>query len=194
MKWAETSDGFIAPKTKDEQKPVWISNAYSKQLVHKWRAEEHAILVGTNTVEADNPKLNVRSWSGENPVRVVIDKNLRLNKSLSVFDGSVKTIFIVHESQEEQAIIDNIHYERINFNKNVAQQICEVLQKHKIQSVIIEGGTQTLQTFIDENLWDEARIFVGQNEFEEGVKAPIISGSLSSEENIEGDILKILTN
>ena len=94
LKWAQSQDGFIAPKTKNEQKPVWISNRYSQQLVHKWRSDEHAILVGTNTVIADNPKLNVRSWSGNNPVRIVLDANLRLSDELHVFDESVKTIVL----------------------------------------------------------------------------------------------------
>ena len=194
LKWAETSNGFIAPTTKDEQKPVWISNEYSKQLVHKWRAEEQAILVGTNTAEADNPKLNVRSWSGENPIRVVLDKNCRLDKNLNVFDTSVKTIFIVDENQDVISTKENIIFEQINFEANITEQICAVLHNHKIQSVIIEGGTQILQTFIDANLWDEARVFVGQNQFESGVEAPIISAKVLSEENIEGDILKILIN
>jgi diaminohydroxyphosphoribosylaminopyrimidine deaminase/5-amino-6-(5-phosphoribosylamino)uracil reductase len=94
LKWAETKEGYIAPKFKEEQKPIWISNSYSQQLVHKWRSEEHAILVGTNTVIADNPMLNVRSWSGQNPVRIVLDRTLRIPSDASVFDGTVKTIVI----------------------------------------------------------------------------------------------------
>ncbi len=195
LKWAETRNGFIAPKSKSKQEPVWISNTYSQQLVHKWRSEEHGILVGTNTVIADNPKLNVRNWKGNNPIRIVLDRQMRIPKGTHVFDESVKTIFIVDKST---SINDNQEetncFERIDFSKSLAKQVCEVLQKHQIQSVIIEGGVQTLQTFIDENLWDEARIFIGRNEFEDGVKAPIIQGELIEEKRIKKDVLKVLYN
>ena len=194
LKWAETKDGFIAPLEKNEQKPVWISNTYSKQLVHKLRAKEHAILVGTNTVIADNPKLNVRTWFGNNPVRIVLDKNLRIPKNVHVYDGNVKTIFLTEKQNLEQNTEQNIVYETINFDKNIAQQICIVLQKHKIQSVIIEGGSQTLQAFIDDNIWDEAKVFIGDAAFIKGIKAPILSTKITSEEKIKNDILKIYKN
>ncbi len=189
LKWAETKDGFIAPKTKNEQKPVWISNEFSQQLVHKWRSEEHAILVGTNTAIADNPKLNVRTWGGKNPIRVVLDKNLRISKEISVFDKSVKTIILTEKSKKSEK---NLIFEQIDFSKNIALQICDVLYKNEIQSVIIEGGTQTLQTFIDENLWDEARIFVGNSIFEEGIKAPKFNKSNFQEIDVKGDKLFLI--
>ncbi|RSC93081.1 bifunctional diaminohydroxyphosphoribosylaminopyrimidine deaminase/5-amino-6-(5-phosphoribosylamino)uracil reductase RibD [Tenacibaculum singaporense] len=191
LKWAETKDGFIAPLTKDEQKPVWISNQYSQQLVHKWRSEEHAILVGTNTVIADNPSLTVRDWKGNNPIRIVIDKNLRIPSEVTVFDGNVKTIIVTEEKKEEN---QHVIYEQIDFSFQVAEQICEVLYKHQIQSVIIEGGAKTLQTFIDANLWDEARVFIGDVVFGEGVKHPIFNAKLSSEEKIDNDTLRIYRN
>ena len=200
LKWAETKDGFIAPLTKDEQKPVWISNKYSQQLVHKWRSEEHAILVGTNTVIADNPSLTVRSWKGNNPVRVVIDKNLRIPSEVTVFDENVQTI-IITEAEKEISVISNdseksqkLIYEQIDFSSQVAKQICEVLHKHQIQSVIIEGGAQTLQTFINENLWDEAKVFIGDINIKEGIKRPVFNAKLSSEEKIDNDILRIYRN
>ena len=203
LKWAETKNGFIAPLEKDEQKPVWISNSYSQQLVHKWRSEEHAILVGTNTVIADNPKLNVRSWSGENPVRIVLDRSLRIPLKVAVFNGNVKIIVLTEtinnkqETRLKECLFERsreLIFEKIDFSKNVAQQVCEVLQKHKIQSVIIEGGTQTLQTFIDANLWDEARVFIGDVEFGNGVKSPSFSATIQSEEKIQNDILRIYFN
>lgn len=216
LKWAETKNRFVAPVRHYEQSdviskstmglpqqinllhndahPVWISNQHSQQLVHKWRSEEHAILVGTNTVIADNPKLNVRSWSGNNPVRIVLDRNLRIPKSANVFDESVQTIFLTETRSKNIEERENVIFEEIDFSNNIAQQICKVLQKHQIQSVIIEGGTQTVQTFIDADLWDEARIFIGKNEFENGIKAPVISGKLISESTIKGDVLKILVN
>ncbi|WP_417800957.1 bifunctional diaminohydroxyphosphoribosylaminopyrimidine deaminase/5-amino-6-(5-phosphoribosylamino)uracil reductase RibD [Tenacibaculum sp.] len=198
LKWAETKDGFIAPLIKDEQKPVWISNQYSQQLVHKWRSEEHAILVGTNTVIADNPSLTVRSWKGNNPVRVVIDKNLRIPLEVTVFDKNVQTIII---TEEKQRVISNdsekshaLTYEHIDFSSPVAEQICGILYKHQIQSVIIEGGRQTLETFITANLWDEARVFIGDVVFGEGVKRPNFNAELSSEEKVANDILRLYRN
>ena len=194
LKWAQTKDGFVAPLTKDEQKPVWISNPYSQQLVHKWRAQEHAILVGTNTVIADNPKLNVRSWTGQNPVRIVLDRTLRISENSSVLDGSVKTIIITEKEEYLFESSRELILETIDFSHNLAKQVCNVLQKHQIQSVIIEGGTQTLQTFIDENLWDEARLFVGETTFKVGVKAPVFKKVVKEEINIKTDVLKIYTN
>jgi len=208
LKWAETNNGFIAPLTKEEAKPVWISNTYSQQLVHKWRSEEHAILVGTNTVISDNPKLNIRSWKGNNPIRIVLDRTLRVPKDAHVFDGSVKTIVLTNiriKSQESRQLSkmyatssgvekSQLVFEQVDFSENLAQQICQVLQKHQIQSVIIEGGLQILQTFIDAGLWDEARVFIGGNEFEDGVGAPVISGKTIEEFKIKNDRLKIMAN
>ena len=194
LKWAETNNGFVAPIEKESNNPIWISNQYSQQLVHKWRSEEHAILAGTNTVIADNPKLTVRSWSGNNPIRIVLDRSLRITKNVNVFDESVQTIFLTETRSKKQESIQNVIFEEINFSKNIAQQICDVLFKHQIQSVIVEGGTQTLQTFINNNLWDEARVFIGLNEFKKGIKAPVISGKLIKEINIKKDILKIYRN
>lgn len=180
LKWAETSDGCIAPAKKDKKAPVWITNELSRQLVHKWRAEEQAILVGTNTVLEDNPSLTVRDWTGKHPIRIVIDKALRLSKTHSVFDTTAETIVI---SENE-----------INFNQPIAQQIATYLHSLDINSVIIEGGAQTLQTFITENLWDEARIFTGISVFKKGIKAPVFSGQLISEVQLIDDTLKIYVN
>ena len=177
LKWAESADGFIAPEFKNEQKPVWITNEYSRQLVHKWRSEEQAILVGTNTVLQDNPALTVRDWTGENPVRIVLDKDSTLSKDLAVFNTEAKTIII---SKKE-----------IDFSKNHSLQICELLYRNNINSVIIEGGSKTLQTFIDDNFWDEARVFTGTIQFNKGVKAPRFSGTLISETTILNDILNV---
>jgi diaminohydroxyphosphoribosylaminopyrimidine deaminase/5-amino-6-(5-phosphoribosylamino)uracil reductase len=192
LKWAETKNGFIAPLIKEEAKPVWISNVYSQQLVHKWRSEEHAILVGTTTVIVDNPKLNVRSWDGCNPIRIVLDRTLKIPKESHVFDGSIKTIVLTESKIAVSK--ENLVFEQIDFSIDFAKQVCGVLQKQQIQSVIIEGGLQTLQSFIDTGLWDEARIFVGENDFKDGVNAPNISGKLIDEVNVKNDILKILVN
>ncbi|WP_053972985.1 bifunctional diaminohydroxyphosphoribosylaminopyrimidine deaminase/5-amino-6-(5-phosphoribosylamino)uracil reductase RibD [Polaribacter dokdonensis] len=194
LKWAESQDGFIAPNYKEKQQPVWISNQYSQQIVHKLRSKEHAILVGTNTVIADNPKLNVRSWTGNNPTRVVLDNHLRLPKSLHVFDNSVKTIFITDKNTDANSKQENMVFEKIDFQNNVAKQIISILQKHKIQSLIVEGGAKTLQTFIDENLWDEAMVFVGDVELKEGVKGPEFDVQLAHQQKIKNDTLKVYIN
>ncbi|AUC81928.1 bifunctional diaminohydroxyphosphoribosylaminopyrimidine deaminase/5-amino-6-(5-phosphoribosylamino)uracil reductase RibD [Lacinutrix sp. Bg11-31] len=173
LKWAETSDGFIAPTSRDEQKPVWITNQLSRQLVHKWRAEEQAILVGANTVLQDNPSLTVRDWTGNNPIRVVLDKNEKLQKHLSVFNYEAETILL---------------------KENTAKSICDTLFTNSINSIIIEGGAKTLQLFIDEGLWDEARIFKGKIDFNDGVKAPKFSETLITKEKILEDTLRIYKN
>ncbi|MCB0465788.1 MAG: bifunctional diaminohydroxyphosphoribosylaminopyrimidine deaminase/5-amino-6-(5-phosphoribosylamino)uracil reductase RibD, partial [Aequorivita sp.] len=154
LKWGETADGFISPKneTRNKKEPVWITNEFSRQLVHKMRAEEQAILVGTNTVLKDNPSLTVRDWAGESPVRIVIDRKLKLLKDFSVFDGIIKTIVF---NEKESKTSEKIEFEKINFSEEIPQQICETLFKKNVQSVIVEGGAKTLQTFIDANLWDE---------------------------------------
>ena len=193
LKWAETKDGFVAPIAKNEIKPIFISNTYSQQLVHKLRSAEHAILVGTKTVLADNPKLNIRSWSGENPIRVVLDNTLRIPKNSNILDGSAKTIVITASRDKNIVSSNNLIFEEIDFSKNIAKQVCEVLSKYQIQSLIVEGGTQTLQTFIDEKLWDEAMVFVGNTSFVKGVKSPIITKEFK-EEFIESDVLKRYTN
>ncbi|WP_395046093.1 bifunctional diaminohydroxyphosphoribosylaminopyrimidine deaminase/5-amino-6-(5-phosphoribosylamino)uracil reductase RibD [Flavobacterium sp.] len=180
LKWAETEDGFIAPSLKNEQKPVWITNIYSRQLVHKWRSEEQAILVGTQTVIDDNPKLDVRDWTGENPTRIVLDKNNRIPKESHIFDIRQKTVVISDKT--------------INYSENVALQIATFLFDNNLQSVIIEGGRQTLQTFIDANLWDEARIFRGKEMFSSGTKAPVITGKIVAKSKIDNDELLIYLN
>ena len=193
LKWAETRDGFIdiIRDKNSENKPTWISNKYSQQLVHKWRNEEDAILVGTNTAIKDNPKLNTRSWTGKNPVRVVLDRTLRIPANYSLFDDSVKTIIITEASKENTK---NTFYETVDFStEKFINNLMAVLVKHQIQSIIIEGGNKTLQTFINANIWDEARIFIGQNSFYSGIKAPKIEGKLTSEQNIEGDKLKVIS-
>ncbi|WP_337967065.1 bifunctional diaminohydroxyphosphoribosylaminopyrimidine deaminase/5-amino-6-(5-phosphoribosylamino)uracil reductase RibD [uncultured Flavobacterium sp.] len=189
LKWAESQDGFLSPEKEANQdrKPIWITNQYSRQLVHKWRSEEQAILVGTKTVIDDNPKLNVRDWAGNNPVRVVLDQNNRISKDSFVFDNSVKTI--IFTKSEINFPSENTTFERIDFNENMIPSILSVLYQNQIQSIIIEGGLQTLQSFIDQNIWDEARIFVGKAIFENGTKAPILQKKNVTKTYIQNDEL-----
>jgi diaminohydroxyphosphoribosylaminopyrimidine deaminase/5-amino-6-(5-phosphoribosylamino)uracil reductase len=192
LKWAQSQDGFIAPLEKSEKKPVWITNTHSRQLVHKWRTEEQAILVGTQTVIDDNPKLNARDWYGNNPIRLVLDQNNRIPEDNTVFDNQIKTI--VFTKSKNTINKENTIFEVIDFKQNTAKQIVEVLFQHQIQSVIIEGGLQTLQTFIDANLWDEARIFTGEITFGKGIKAPLLPKTNSDKYAIEKDELTITKN
>ena len=194
LKWAESLDGYLAPEkeTNQERRPVWITNTFSRQLVHKWRSEEQAILVGTQTVIDDNPKLNVRDWSGNNPIRVVLDQNNRISKDCFVFDGSVKTI--IFTKSDNTISTENILFEKIEFNKNTIENVLTVLYQHQIQSVIIEGGKQTLQSFIDKNIWDEARVFIGKNTFEKGTKAPELKKKNEAKTYIQNDELIYIRN
>ena len=193
LKWGETNDGFISPENNTEI--TWITNTYSRQLVHKLRAEEHAILVGTNTAITDNPKLDCRTWKGNNPVRIVLDRVLKIPNDYHLFDGNIKTIVITTtDSIKNQESKTNLIYETIDFSENIATQICDVLYKHQLQSVIIEGGSKTLQHFIDTNLWDEARIFKGETTFLEGIKAPKFKGIVVDSITIKEDTLTIYNN
>lgn len=176
LKWAETKDGFIFPEenTSKINKPVWISNAYALQLVHKWRTEEQSILVGTNTVVKDNPKLNARNYYGNSPIRIALDRRLRIPNSYNFFDNQVETIiFTEKELVDEEGITSWI---KIDFSNNVTNQILSVLYKRGIQSLIIEGGSKILNSFIEDGLWDEARVFKSETNFFKGISAPNIIG------------------
>lgn len=193
LKWAETKDGFIdveriteiAGQTNNEV-DNWITSPLSKQLVHKWRSEESAIMVGTNTALNDNPQLNVREWKGKNPTRVVVDLHDRLPQNLYVFDKSVPTLVFSLTKQEQE---NNLTFVKINDSKNLIQEVLNELYKRNIQSIIIEGGATLLQSFIDQNLWDEARVFVGNNYFKKGLNAPVLNGNLVAKQIIDSDDL-----
>lgn len=195
LKWAQSSDRFLSPLPQNgsERKPVWITNKYSQQLVHKWRAEEQAIMVGTNTAVVDNPKLSTRLWQGKDPIRVVVDRQLRIPADSHLFDNSVKTI-VLTEGPSLETGTENVIFEPVDFSRDLPRQVCEVLYRHDIQSVILEGGGHTLQTFINAGIWDEARVFEGNIRFEEGVKAPELSAQIISQSNLTGDLLKIYRN
>lgn len=186
LKWAETADGFVARKNFDSK---WISNQYSRQLVHKWRSEEDAILVGKNTAKYDNPSLTTRDWTGKNPVRVVIDAKMELHASSHLYDGNVQTLCF---TQQNCVDMDNLHF--ICQNKITPETILHELQERNIQSIIIEGGSRTIQSFIDANLWDEARVFRSPATFGEGIKSPYLVGNVICHESIFEDQLSIYTS
>lgn len=186
LKWAETSDGFMARENYDSK---WISNEYSRQLVHKWRTEEDAVLVGTKTAFHDNPELTVRDWTGRNPVRIVLDRFLRLSDKLHVFDRSQKTICYNVLKHEEHPNLSLIRLTEENF----INHLLEDLNKQKIQSVLVEGGATTLQLFMEAGLWDEARVFVSDKGFEKGIAAPRLHGNLVGQESVFNDTLRTYT-
>jgi diaminohydroxyphosphoribosylaminopyrimidine deaminase/5-amino-6-(5-phosphoribosylamino)uracil reductase len=194
LKWAETTDGFIAPKKQlrnTEPQPYWITGALSRQLVHKWRSEEQAILVGTTTVLEDNPKLDVRLWSGNSPIRVIIDKELKVPPTYHVLDKKQQTI-VFTSAKDTSQYVDGIAYKLLDEQQHSVEAICSQLYHLNIQSILVEGGTRTLQSFIDKNRWDEARIFKGPSLYKTGIKAPSINGTKVTSKKIEQDDLTIL--
>ena len=184
LKWAQTRDGFVARENFDSK---WISNAYSRQLVHKWRSEEDAILVGTSTAKHDNPQLNVRDWEGKDPVRIVLDRNLILDRSLHLFDNAQPTICYNQVKSEK---LENLDLVQLKSGFGV-KEVLEDLYKRKIQSLIVEGGAQVLKSFIENELWDEARVFTGQVQFVKGIPSPLIQGKFVGESEIMGDKLVV---
>ena len=189
LKWAQTADGFFAP---DDNTQQWITGIESRKLVHQWRGEEDAVLVGKNTAAIDNPQLNVRYGEGRSPKRVVIDRRLELDKNLNVFDQSAETLIF----NEVKTDIDgkNKYIALEDFDRFVPQYILYQLYLQDIQSVIIEGGAYTLKTFIEAGLWDEARIFTGSTTLGKGIKAPEIKGIIAAESLSGTDQLKIIYN
>lgn len=185
LKWAETSDGFIARQNNDSR---WISDAYSRQLVHKWRSEEDAVLVGSGTAWYDNPKLDVRDWSGRNPVRVVIDRYLKLGPNQNLFNHEQMTLCYNLVKEEAQK---NLHFIQLR-EDNFLQSLVQDLYRRNIQSVIVEGGGQIINSFVKLSLWDEARIFVSPQTFGAGTPAPRLSGEVKKMQKLDKDWLKIM--
>ncbi|OEK05848.1 bifunctional diaminohydroxyphosphoribosylaminopyrimidine deaminase/5-amino-6-(5-phosphoribosylamino)uracil reductase RibD [Roseivirga misakiensis] len=187
LKWAQTADGFVARDNFDSK---WISGSASRALVHQWRAHEDAIMVGTNTAKYDNPRLNVRGWEGKDPVRVVIDKKLQLSKDLNLFDGQQPTL-VYNELEDHEAT--NLSYIKVD-SSDYVNFILRDLNDRKIQSIIIEGGSGLLDSFINLNLWDEARVFTAPKTFTSGIKAPIINRKSFKTIPIEEDTLDFYRN
>jgi diaminohydroxyphosphoribosylaminopyrimidine deaminase/5-amino-6-(5-phosphoribosylamino)uracil reductase len=185
LKWAQTIDGFIAPEG-DEQ--VWLTNDYSKKLVHKWRTEEQAILVGTRTALIDDPALTARLWQGRNPLRLLIDLDLRVPTTNQLFNTDADTV--VYNLHREE-VSGNIHYRKITQRSSLLPEIMADLYQRHILSLIVEGGAQTLQGFIDAGLYDEARIFTAPVRLDAGIKAPTINASLLNEDRLIDDLLQI---
>ena len=186
LKWAQTADAYFAPEDRSQK---WISSASAKQLVHRWRSEEDAVLVGKNTALADNPRLNTREWSGNNPIRIIIDKRLELPQNLNVFDQSQDTIVFNNRKTD---IVGRIKYlELENFDTLLPQMIAYQLYLMDIQSLIVEGGAETLNSFIKADLWDEARVFTSSALWNKGIPAPNIGRIQDESRTLGRNVLNI---
>ncbi len=193
LKWAQTTDGFIDIDRSADQygQPVWITGEMALKRVHQMRAKEDAIMVGTKTAIKDNPTLTVRYVPGRNPIRVVLDNQLRLAKNLNIFNALAPTLIFNSLKNEK---VGNLTFIKINFDEEVPLQIMNELYQQNIQSVIIEGGKQLLDSFIDANLWDEAFVFVGDKKFLSGIAAPQSPEQLVHFEKLGKDELYIYRN
>ena len=185
LKWAQTADGFIDNLRCDSQTPpLKITDMHFSTQVHKWRTEEDAILVGTRTAILDNPQLTVRLWQGRNPVRICIDHELKVSTTSKIFDGQAKTIII---NGSKECVEGNLLYSKIDFSKDIIPQILNTLYRNDIQSVIVEGGAQTIASFIESGLWDEARVFTNHNmTISKGIKAPEFNYECAKSETNNG--------
>lgn len=192
LKWAETADGFLDyfRKSDDNETPLKISNSESSTLVHKWRSEEASILIGRNTAVLDNPSLTTRLWPGKNPLRLVIDPQLEVPANASMYnDGQTTWVFNALREYCEGEVC----FYQISNAATFENEIMEHLYKNNIQSVIIEGGANTLHRFIEANLWDEARVITGNLRIGDGIAAPRFIGNLRETEFIGSDKLEIYT-
>lgn len=179
LKWAETSDGFIAPL---DRKPVLISSEESRALVHQWRGEESAVLIGTTTALMDDPALTVRYVKARNPIRVILDRTLRLPRTLKCFESSARTI-VLHEVEGQT---DGLEAYKISLTP---ESILLKLSELGINSVLIEGGAAVLNSFIEAGLWDEARVFKSDRKMSQGVKAPSFTNQPNSISDLDSDRL-----
>ena len=192
LKWAQTLDGFIDIDRSKENfgEPTWISGKEALVSVHRLRAEEDAIMVGTNTAEKDNPSLNVRYCPGKNPLRIVVDKKLRLSHELHLFDDSTPTlVFNFIKSGKTK----NTEYVKVAQDKHLLWEVLHVLHAKNCLSLIVEGGKQLLESFISEDLWDEAHVYTGNKTFKSGIAAPLLSIKPKSVQQIDGDKLECYT-
>ena len=190
LKWAETADGKMADEGTNR---LLISNEQTNRLVHKWRSEEASILVGTNTALLDDPELTTRNWSGTSPIRLVVDMDLKLPLTLKIFNSKQRTVIFNTRKHEE---VDNLIYYQVTGDVNLVHQIVNALYRMKIQSVLVEGGARLLQSFIDEEMWDEVRIIKNEElKINNGLAAPeLLLKNERQKIKILNDSIKIYQN
>ena len=185
LKWAQTLNGKLDSGTHDKT-ITWISSPESKTLVHTWRNKHQAILIGRKTVENDNSSLTIRAISGKNPVRVILDSNLKIPLTYTVFNDEAPTIVLnLLKSEVSHGV------EFIQLNEMSPSEIVKALYEKNIISVLIEGGAQTLQSFIDADLWDEAAVIVGTSSFEKGTNAPLLNSQVNHSFEYFGDTISM---
>lgn len=189
LKWAETKDSYIA---REDQTSRWISSEPSRVLLHKWRSEESAIMIGTNTALLDNPQLTVRHVAGSNPVRVVMDRTLRLPTDLNLFDRSARTFVFNEEKNEVKQ--ENLEYIKVSFNEAILENVMIALYERQILSCMVEGGARLLNSFISHKLWDEARVFVSPDTFGMGLRSPLFNRRDFEASKVGPDELRIFRN
>jgi diaminohydroxyphosphoribosylaminopyrimidine deaminase / 5-amino-6-(5-phosphoribosylamino)uracil reductase len=183
LKWAQTANGIIGL----HDNRLLISDELSNRLVHRWRSEESAILVGFNTALNDNPRLDNRFWYGVSPVRMVVDPQNKLPGNLNIFDGTNTTWILNQEKENRTGMVQHLKY---NNQVNEVTAILETLYLNRIQSVLVEGGRATLQKFIDAGLWDEARIIINPGkETDSGIAAPVLKNQVFVNGETSGDCL-----
>jgi len=193
LKWAQTKDCFIDVDRQEHRtgRITWITDEASRRLVHKWRAEEQAILVGSRTVMMDNPRLTTRSWPGKNPLRLVIDREGSLSGDLHILDGSVETVVFTYKPKKDRT---NLKYFLLERNKDSISTILEFLYTNNIQSLIVEGGKMMIDEFLRQGIWDEARVFTGNVTFGKGVPAPVLFSEPVEQFEFAESLLKIYKN
>lgn len=172
LKWAQTNNNIIGVQ---EGKRLMITNELTNRLVHKWRSEEAAILVGTQTVLKDNPSLTNRLYSGHHPLRLCIDRHLGVPKDFGIVDDTADTV--IFNAKEDKTEGTNV-YKKIDFKESVINQVLDFCYAQHIQSILVEGGAHLLQSFINEGIWDECRMITNTGLFvEKGVKAPVLKNA-----------------
>lgn len=173
LKWAQTADGFIDIERTSETPiaPFWITGTTEKHHVHKWRSNETAIMVATNTIEKDNPGLTTREWYGKSPLRVLLDRKLRITEAFKIYDNSVKTLIFNEIKHCLAGKTEFIKFESGANYEDIFRLVFDELYKRNIQSVIVEGGAFLQNRLIEHKFWDEARVFVGEKTFGRGKKA-----------------------
>ena len=192
LKWAQTADGFIAPDKQQTGKRFKISDEFSHQLTHKWLTEEQAILIGKNTALQDKPSLTARKWKGNSPIKLVIDRKLEIPTDSPLFRDDIDCYVFTEKDNQQKNHPANLC--DVDFKKLIIPQILKICHSLNIQSILVEGGTQTLQSFIDDQVWDEARIFTSSHKLKEGTSAPEIKGSVMKSKPLHNDNLVILKN
>jgi diaminohydroxyphosphoribosylaminopyrimidine deaminase/5-amino-6-(5-phosphoribosylamino)uracil reductase len=193
LKWAQSSDGYLDVNRSEnhETNPTWISGKPERSLVHKWRAAEQAILVGAGTIRADNPKLNVREWKGNDPVKIILSRSGVLGSNIAV-NETIGTV-VVFTSNTGSKTGKEIQV-KLEEGVSASNQVVDYLYRKGIQSLFIEGGAEVLNHFLSEGLWDEARIFTGTTYFKNGLKAPFVEGINIYSTNFEGSLLEVFLN